>query len=70
MEFGWEPDGSGMIWYNKEKENKQVPIESVRFHYAVGKPRYDKKQVDRFLPMQSTTSTDRINEQIALIQPV
>src|SRR5262245_28073987 len=66
IEFGWEPDGSGMIWHNKEKENRMIAIESVRFDYAVVKPRYDEKQLDRLLPMQA--ATDRINEQIVPIQ--
>jgi hypothetical protein len=68
IEYGWEPDGSGMIWHNKEKENKTVAIESVRFEYAPVKPRYDEKQVDRPLPAESNAPTSRINEQIALIQ--
>ena len=66
IEFGSEPDGSGMIWHNKDKEHQRIPIERVSFHYAVGEPRYDEKH--RFVRMQSTTPTDRINEQIALIQ--
>ena len=55
-----------MIWHNKDKEHQRIPIERVSFHYAVGEPRYDEKH--RFVRMQSTTPTDRINEQIALIQ--
>jgi hypothetical protein len=68
IEFGWEPDGSGMIWHNTEKENLTIPIESVQFHYAVVKPRYDEEQVGRLLPMQLNAPMDRINEQIAAIQ--
>jgi hypothetical protein len=60
--------GDEKIWHNAEKENQKIPIESVTFHYAVAKPRYDENQVRRLLPMQS--STDRINEQIALIQTI
>jgi hypothetical protein len=61
IEFGWEPDGSGMIWHNKEKENRNIAIESVRFDYALIKARHDEKQV-------VSAPADRINEQIAVIQ--
>jgi hypothetical protein len=62
IEFGWEPDGSGLIWHNREKENLTIPIESVRFEYAVAKPRHDEK-IDRPL---CHAPEDRANEQIAL----
>jgi hypothetical protein len=68
IEFGWEPDGSGRIWHNRDKENQRIAIEGVRFDYTVVKPQYDEKQVDRFLPMQLNAPVDRISEQIALIQ--
>jgi hypothetical protein len=68
LKFGWEPDGSGMIWHNKEKENQKLAIESVRFDYEVAEPRYDEKQMDRPLPMQFNAPTDHLNEQIAPIQ--
>jgi hypothetical protein len=68
IEFGWEPDGSGMIWHNKEKGNRTIAIESVRFDYEVVKPRYDEKQIDRLLPSQLDAPTGRTNEQIALVQ--
>jgi hypothetical protein len=29
LEFGWEPDGSGKLWDNKEAENQTIPIEHV-----------------------------------------
>jgi hypothetical protein len=61
IEFGWEPDGSGMIWHNTEKENRKIAIESVRFDYALIKSRHDEKQV-------ISAPADRINEQIAVIQ--
>jgi hypothetical protein len=67
IEYGWEPDGSGVIWHNTEKENRRIAIESIRFDYAVVKARYDEKQVDRPLPMQFN-ATDHINERITLIQ--
>jgi hypothetical protein len=65
LEYGWEPDGSGLIWHNKEKERQKVPVESIRFDYAVVKPRY---QMNRLLPMQSDAPTDRVSQQIASIQ--
>jgi hypothetical protein len=34
IEFGWEPDGSRLIWHNTETENQIIPIESVTFDYA------------------------------------
>jgi hypothetical protein len=34
IEFGWEPDGSGKIWHNIEKESRAIPIESVTFNYV------------------------------------
>jgi hypothetical protein len=60
--------GDEKIWHNAEKENQKIPIESVTFYYAVAQPRYDDKQEDRLLPMRSFT--DRISEQIALIQTI
>jgi hypothetical protein len=68
LEYGWEPDGSGLIWHNKAKERQKVPVESIRFDYAVVKPRYDDEQMNRLLPMQSDAPTDRVSEQIASIQ--
>ena len=68
IEIVWEPDGSGMIWHNKEKENQKITIESIRFDYAVVKPPYDEKQIDRPLPMQFNAPTERLSEQVALIQ--
>ena len=65
IEFGWEPDGSGMIWHNKE--HRTIPIESVRFDYSIVKPRFD-QETHRPLPMLFNAPTDRINEQMTLIQ--
>ena len=31
MEYPWEPDGSGMIWHNTDKDNQRLAIEDVRF---------------------------------------
>jgi hypothetical protein len=67
FEYGWEPDGSGVIWHNKENENRRIPIDSVRFDYAVAKPRYD-EQFNCLLPVYSDVPTDRISEQIAVIR--
>jgi hypothetical protein len=66
LEYGWEPDGSGMIWRNTEKENLRVPITSVRFDYLVLKARYDEGHA--LLPMQVNAPADRVIEQTALIQ--
>ena len=49
-----------LIWHNKEKENHKIPVEGVRFSYAIAKPRHDEKELYRKLPIQS--STDRIDE--------
>jgi hypothetical protein len=68
IEIVWEPDGSGMIWHNKEKENQKIEIESIRFDYAVVKPPNDEKQIDRPLPMQFNAPTERLSEQVAMIQ--
>ena len=67
IEYGWEPDGSGIIWHNREKENQVIAIESVRFDYEVVKPRYGEK-LDRLLPIQLNAPEQRISEQMALIQ--
>lgn len=67
LELGWEPDGSGVIWHNRETESQQIQIESVNFDYAVLKPRYD-EQTDRLLPIQSDAPAERTSEQIAAIQ--
>jgi hypothetical protein len=67
--YGWEPDGSRQIWHNKERENQIIPIESVRFKYAIVKPRYD-EQFHRLLPMQSDAPTERITDQITPIRAI
>jgi hypothetical protein len=67
IEFGWEPDGSGKIWHNTEKENRKIAIESVSFDYAPIKSRHDEK-VDRPLPIEVSAPADRINERIAVMQ--
>lgn len=33
LEYGWEPDGSGIIWHNKRSGS--LPIQGVRFFYPV-----------------------------------
>jgi hypothetical protein len=66
LEYGWEPDGSGVIWHNKEDENKRLAIDSIRFDYAIMKPRYD-EQLNVLLPANSVAPTDRISNQIAVI---
>jgi hypothetical protein len=71
VEYGWEPDGSGLIWHNKQKENQKIPIESIQVLYAVVKPNYDENQAGRLLPMQlSSAPTDRISEQIGQMQTI
>jgi len=67
LEYSWEPDGSGMIWHNKERENRAVPIENIKFDYAVLKPRYD-ETTNQLLPRLPEIPTARMNEQIASIQ--
>jgi hypothetical protein len=67
LALGWEPDGSGVIWHNRERESQRIPIEGVKFYYAVLKPKYD-GQTYRLLPIQSDPPTEPIGEQIAPIQ--
>ena len=67
LEYGWEPDGSGIVWHNKEKEDRSVPIESIKFDYALLKPRHD-ETTNQLLPMMPHLSPSRTNEQIASIQ--
>ena len=33
LEFGWEPDGSRIIWHNRDEANRKVKIESVSINY-------------------------------------
>jgi hypothetical protein len=65
VEYGWEPDGSGMIWHNKR--NPEIPVKSIRFDFPVVKPR---KQAGRLLPAPSNAPAERTSEQIALIQTI
>jgi hypothetical protein len=67
MEYSWEPDGSAVVWHNKEEQDRRIAVESVRFDYAVGKPHYDEKQMGP-LPIQVDAPTERLSEQIAPIQ--
>jgi len=67
LEYGWEPDGSGMRWHNKEREHRAVPIESIKFDYAVLKPRHD-EATNQLLPRLPEVLPARMNEQIASIQ--
>ena len=62
LEFGWEPDGSGLIWHNKEEDARKIQVESVRFDYAVLNPRYD-SEARRLLPQQMP-GPERLSEQI------
>jgi hypothetical protein len=68
LEFGWEPDGSGIIWHNTAQENLTVPITSVRFDYAVLKARYDDGQTHRLLPMRNSGLLDPLFNQTVPIQ--
>jgi len=67
LEYGWEPDGSGVVWHNKERENRAIPIENVKFDYAVLKPRHD-EATNQLLPRLPEIVPARMNEQIASIQ--
>jgi len=67
LEYGWEPDGSGMIWHNKERENRAIPIENVKFDYAALKSRHD-EATNQLLPRLPEIAPTRMNEQIASIQ--
>ena len=67
--YGWEPDGSGKIWHNKERENQKIPIESIRFDYTVVKARYD-EQFHRLLPVQSDAPIERVTDQITPIRTI
>jgi hypothetical protein len=68
LEYGWEPDGSGMIWHNKEKENQRITVESIRFEYAVAKPRYDETEITRVLPMPANAMAEQRDAQATLVQ--
>lgn len=68
IEYGWEPDGSGLIWHNKEKENQRIAVESIGFGYTVAKSRHDEKQIRRLLPIRFTSATEQASAQMALIQ--
>lgn len=68
IEYGWEPDGSGLIWHNKEKENQRIAVESIGFGYAVAKSRHDEKQIRRLLPMRFSSATEQASAQIALVE--
>jgi hypothetical protein len=67
--YGWEPDGSGKVWHNKERENQKIAIESVRFDFAVVKPQYD-EQFRRLLPVQSDAPIERVTDQITPIRTI
>ena len=69
LAYGWEPDGSGQIWHNKESANQRIPIESVRFDYAVVKAQHD-EQFHRLLPVQSDPPVERITDQIAPLRAI
>lgn len=38
MKYGWEPDGSGMKWRNRDKNNRHIQIQGISFDYDVLKP--------------------------------
>jgi hypothetical protein len=67
--YGWEPEGSGKMWHNKERENQKIVIENVRFDYAVVKPQYD-EQFHRLLPVQSDAPVERITDQFTPIRAI
>jgi hypothetical protein len=52
IKYGWEPDGSGMIWNNQTEEGKQIPIRRVDFHYELlGEPDEDAEGEARATPL-------------------
>ena len=69
LAYGWEPEGSGKIWHNKEGENQKIAIESVKFDYAVVKPQYD-EQFHRLLPVQSDAPIERVTDQVTPIRAI
>jgi hypothetical protein len=56
-----------MVWHNKERENRAIPIENIKFDYAVLKPRHD-ETTNQLLPPLPEIPLARMNEQIASIQ--
>jgi hypothetical protein len=38
IKFGWEPDGSGKKWLNRDEKNKHIKIQGISFHYDVLTP--------------------------------
>jgi hypothetical protein len=57
IEFG--SDDSGLIWHNRERENKIIPIKAVRFDYGIVHSRYHEKEIDYLLPVQLNSLADR-----------
>lgn len=48
LEYGWEPDGSGMKWKNSGEDSQKVGIESYDFHFPIFKTFTDEDLEDVF----------------------
>lgn len=66
-EYGWEPDGSGMIWKNKNDENRTVGIESFDFRYTILKQFTDDEDED-ILEISNEPPIQRIERKIKTIE--
>lgn len=61
LQYGWEPDGSGMKWRNKTTEGKKVKIESVSFRYEIIKEAFD-SETGEPIALESTSITEVVNQ--------
>ncbi|MDD1519986.1 MULTISPECIES: hypothetical protein [Bradyrhizobium] len=56
IQYGWEPDGSGKKWLNRDENNRHVKIQGVSFHYDLLQPVEDSSADD--LPAEPKGSFD------------
>lgn len=61
IRYGWEPDGSGMKWLNQDKNNRNVKIQGVSFHYDLLNPAEDSSTEALTTEPTGTFDLERVN---------
>lgn len=59
IKYGWQPDGSGKKWNNKNEENRHVQIERISFHYDLQKSVEDSDTGERLTSADIATKNAR-----------
>jgi hypothetical protein len=70
LTYGWEPDGSGKKWANKDEANRSIPIEKVFFDYDLRLVEVDDKTKDPVIISSHTLDDTLLKTLIGLVARV